>query len=117
MIVTMQDRGSGVFGLRSGVRNARRCFKRSAPAVDLDLESVQIRCELRQEFWRGHPEIRDPRLCASLTAKKAKWKLMGIRWFCSCCLQGPMCFGCGRGSQRETWIARGTGSIASRDGW
>lgn len=77
MIVTMQDRGSGVFGLRSGVRNARRCFKRSAPAVDLDLESVQIRCELRQEFWRGHPEIRDPRLCAWLTAKKAKWKVDG----------------------------------------
>jgi len=117
MIVTMQDRGSGVFGLRSGVRDARRCFKRSAPAVDLDLESVQIRCELRQEFWRGilRSGIRD---CAhGLPRKRQSGKLMGIRWFCSCCLQGPMCFGCGRGSQRETWIARGTGSIASRDGW
>jgi hypothetical protein len=116
MIVTMQDRGSGVFSLRVGVRNARRSFQRSAPAVDLDLESVQIRCELRQECWQGHPEIRDPRLCAWLTAKKAKWKVDGDTLVLLMLPAGPMCFACSRGSQRETWIARGPGSIASRDG-
>jgi|SRR5579872_3303937 len=79
MIVKMQDGGRGVTSLRVGARNVKRYFSRNVRMVDLDLESVQIRCELHQEFWRDQPEIADPRLCAWLTAKNDKWKSDGKR--------------------------------------
>ena len=49
------------------------------PTIDLDLDSVQIQCELSQDFWQDHPEIADPRLCAWLTVKKTKLKVDGGR--------------------------------------
>lgn len=79
MIVRMQDRGRGVTSLRIGARNVKRYFTRTVPTVDLDLENVQIQCELGQGFWRDQPEIVDPRLCAWLTAKNSKWKADGDR--------------------------------------
>jgi hypothetical protein len=79
MIVKMQDRGCGVTGMRIGARNVRRYFTKGVPTVDLDLDSVQIQCDLGQDFWQDHPEIVDPRLCAWLTAKKTKLKVDGDR--------------------------------------
>ena len=79
MIVKMQDSGRGVTSLRIGARNVRRYFTKSVPTVDLDLESVQIQCELGHDFWQNQPEIVDPRLCAWLTAKNCKWKSDGSR--------------------------------------
>lgn len=77
MIVKMQERGQGITGLRIGARNVRRYFTKSVSTVDLDLESVQIRCELGEGFWQDQPEILDPRLCSWLTAKSAKSKVNG----------------------------------------
>lgn len=79
MIVKMQDTGRGVTGLRIGARNVKRYFTKSVPTVDLDLDHVQIQCELRQDFWADQPQIADPRLCAWLTAKNSGWKADGRR--------------------------------------
>jgi hypothetical protein len=77
MIVKMQDRGRGVTSLRIGARNVRRYFAKGMPTIDLDLDNVQIQCDLSQDFWQDRPEIVDPRLCAWLTAKKSKLKVDG----------------------------------------
>jgi hypothetical protein len=77
MIVKMQERGQGVTGLRIGARNVQRYFTKSVPTVDLDLDSVQIQCELGQAFWQDQPEIIDPRLCSWLTVKNTKSKVDG----------------------------------------
>jgi hypothetical protein len=77
MIVKIQDKGSGVTGLHIGARNVRRHFVKSIPTVDLDLDSLQIRCDLAQEFWSDQPEIADPRLCAWLAAKNSSRKIKG----------------------------------------
>ena len=79
MIVKMQDSGRGVTSLRIGARNVRRYFTKGVPTIDLDLDSVQIQCDLSQDFWQDHPEIVDPRLCAWLTVKKTKLKVDGDR--------------------------------------
>jgi len=77
MIVKMKVRGSCVSSLRIGARNVRRYFTKSVPAVDLDLDGLQIQCDLSQNSWRNEPEIVDPRLCAWLTAKKTKLRVDG----------------------------------------
>lgn len=79
MIVRMRDKGNGVTSLHIGTRNVRRYFVKSISTVDLDLDSLQIRCELAQDFWNGHPEIVDPRLCSWLAAKDCSWKVSGKR--------------------------------------
>lgn len=79
MIVKIQDKGSRVTGLHIGARNVRRHFVKSIPTVDLDLDSLQIRCDLGQEFWDDQPEIADPRLCAWLAAKNFSRKANGNR--------------------------------------
>ena len=79
MIVKMQATGRGVTGLQIGSRNVKRYFTRSVSTVDLDLDHVQIQCELGQSFWRKQPEIADPRLCAWLTAKDSSCKADGSR--------------------------------------
>jgi hypothetical protein len=33
------------------------------------LDHLQIQCGLAPDFWKGHTEIRDPRLCAWLESK------------------------------------------------
>ena len=77
MIVKMLDGGRGVTSLRVGAYNVKKYFTKAVSTVDLDLESVQIRCDLSREFWRDQPEIADPRLCAWLTAKSSSWKSDG----------------------------------------
>jgi hypothetical protein len=72
MIVKMQNRGRTVTGLQIGPRNVRRYFREKVQSVELELGDLRIECELKPGFWRNHPEITDPRLCAWLEAKNAR---------------------------------------------
>ncbi len=69
MIARMQNTGHLVTGIRIGRSNARRYFPDGTKAIDLKLDDLRIQCELKASFWRGSPEICDPRLCAWLEAK------------------------------------------------
>lgn len=69
MVVTTQLRGSEVTGLHVGARNVRRYFPKGTRVIELQLDHLQIQCGLRPEFWNGHPEIHDPRLCEWLDFK------------------------------------------------
>ncbi len=63
MVVRTLSDGRTVTGIYIGTRNARRNFPRRTRIVELQLGHIQIQCGLPPEFWRGKPEIRDPRLC------------------------------------------------------
>jgi len=69
MVVKTQLRGTEVTGLRVGLRNVRRYFPKSIRVIELQLDHLQIQCGLSPEFWRGEPEIHDPRLCIWLDSK------------------------------------------------
>ncbi|HEV2133006.1 MAG TPA: hypothetical protein VGR47_01965 [Terracidiphilus sp.] len=69
MIVTTQTRGHSITGLRIGAANVRRYFPSGLHSIDLELDHLRIRCDLEASFWRGRPEISDPRLCSWLQAK------------------------------------------------
>lgn len=69
MVVKTQIRGSEVTGLHVGARNVRRYFPKSIRVIELQLDHLQIQCGLSPEFWNGHPEIHDPRLCEWLDFK------------------------------------------------
>ncbi|HMG86267.1 MAG TPA: hypothetical protein VK574_11000 [Terracidiphilus sp.] len=69
MVVKTQLRGTEVTGLRVGFRNVRRYFPKSIRVIELRLDHLQIQCGLSPEFWRGEPEIIDPRLCVWLNSK------------------------------------------------
>lgn len=69
MLVRTQCKGSEVTGLRVGARNARRYFPKDISVIELQLDHLQIQCGLNPEFWRGQPEIHDPRLCEWLDFK------------------------------------------------
>lgn len=69
MLATMQNNGRCVTGLRVGANNVRRYFPESLPAIDLELDHLQIRCALGPDFWHAEPQISDPRLCSWLEAK------------------------------------------------
>jgi hypothetical protein len=62
MVVRTQLNGRQVTGLYIGVRNARRHFRKHIKDIELQLGHLHIHCELAPDFWRGRPEIRDPRL-------------------------------------------------------
>lgn len=62
MVVTTRSNGSETMGLRVGAANARRYFPRNMGAVELTMGDLQIQCRLLPEFWKGRPEIHDPRL-------------------------------------------------------
>lgn len=70
MVVQTQCKGREVTGLRVGAWNARRYFPRNLSAIELELDHLRIECGLKPEFWRGKPELHDPRLCAWLQAKQ-----------------------------------------------
>lgn len=61
--------GREVTGLYIGARNVRRNFPKHTAAIELQLGHLHIRCELTPGFWRGQPELHDPRLCAWLKFK------------------------------------------------
>jgi len=69
MVVRTQRRAPGVTGLDVGFHNVQRYFTPGLHHVELQLDHVQIVCELAPDFWNGHPEIYDPRLCAWLESK------------------------------------------------
>jgi hypothetical protein len=74
MIVTMQQKGHSVTGIHIRITDARRYFYGEANAIDLELDDLRIRCDLRSS-WRKGAEISDPRLCAWLEAKFLGQKL------------------------------------------
>ena len=69
MVVKTQLRGGEVTGLHVGARNVRRYFPKGVRVIELQLDHLQIQCGLTPDFWRGHPEICDPRLCEWLDFK------------------------------------------------
>lgn len=69
MVVETQCNGHDVSGLRVGADNVRRFFPRRIPSIELQLDHLRIECGLDADFWNGHPEIRDPRLCLWLRCK------------------------------------------------
>lgn len=69
MVVKTQFKGGEVTGLHVGARNVRRFFPKTVHVIELQLDHLQIQCGLSPEFWRGRPEIHDPRLCEWLDFK------------------------------------------------
>jgi len=72
MVVKSQSSGNRITGIYVGASNVRRYFPRGVAAVDLQLDHLRIRCGLTPGFWRGDPEIRDPRLSLWLELKQAQ---------------------------------------------
>lgn len=70
MVVKTQSKGRGVTGLNVGMSNVQRYFQRGLPFVELQLDHLQIQCDLSPNFWKDQPEIFDPRLCAWLESKE-----------------------------------------------
>lgn len=52
-----------------GINNVQRYFSRGVSFVELQLDHLQIQCDLSPDFWQDQPEIFDPRLCAWLESK------------------------------------------------
>jgi hypothetical protein len=77
MVVTTQENGREVVGLRVGAANVRKYFPREIGAVELLLGDLRIECNLPPEFWNGQPEIRDPRLGAWLEFKVSRARSNG----------------------------------------
>jgi hypothetical protein len=69
MVVKTQSKGRGVTGLNVGSSNVQRYFPRGVSSVELQLDHLQIQCDLPPDFWQDQPEIFDPRLCAWLESK------------------------------------------------
>ena len=69
MVVKTQSKGLGVTVLHVGASNVRRYFPKIISSIELQLDHLQIECGLKPDFWRGEPEIFDPRLCAWLEAR------------------------------------------------
>jgi len=69
MQVEVQRKGRSITGLNVGATNVRRYFPRGSSSVDLQLDHLEIQCELRPAFWQNEPHISDPRLGAWLEAK------------------------------------------------
>jgi hypothetical protein len=74
MVVKSLWNGHRVSGLYVGVNNVRRYFPKNVAAIDLHLDHLRIRCELKPHFWEGRPEIQDPRLCNWLELKQLQGK-------------------------------------------
>jgi hypothetical protein len=73
MVVTSQCTGHRVTGLYVGSSNVRRFFSKRITQIELQLDHLRIECGLNPNFWNGHPEIRDPRLCVWLESKQRQW--------------------------------------------
>jgi hypothetical protein len=69
MVVKTQSKSRGVTGLHVGANNVRRYFSRQNNSIELQLDHLQIQCDLPPGFWQDQPEIFDPRLCAWLEAR------------------------------------------------
>jgi hypothetical protein len=69
MVVKIQSKGRGIIGLNVGTSNVERYFPRGVHFIELQLDHLEIQCDLTPAFWQGEPEICDPRLCAWLESK------------------------------------------------
>lgn len=69
MVVKTQSKGRGLTGLHIGANNARRYFPKDVAVIELQLDHLQIQCGLSPDFWKGRPEIYDPRLGAWLESR------------------------------------------------
>ncbi len=74
MVVKTQSKDRELIGLQVGASNVRRYFSKDTAEIELELDHLQIQCGLGPDFWRGQPEIHDPRLCAWLKAKHFEGK-------------------------------------------
>lgn len=72
MVVTTQRGERDRTGLHIGAANVRRSFREGTTAIELMLDHLQIRCALSPDFWKGRPEIHDPRLSEWLEFKAAQ---------------------------------------------
>jgi hypothetical protein len=72
MVVTTQRGERDRTGLHIGAANVRRSFREGTTAIELTLDHLQIRCTLSPDFWKGRPEIHDPRLSEWLVFKAAQ---------------------------------------------
>lgn len=72
MLVRLQNDGHSITGIRIRTSDARRHFPTSVKAVDLKLDHLRIRCDLKDSFWFNRPLISDPRLRLWLETK-ALW--------------------------------------------
>jgi hypothetical protein len=74
MVVRSQSNGHRITGLYVGVNNVRRYFPKKVETIDLELDHLRIQCGLQPHFWKGQPEIHDPRLCEWLESKQFQGK-------------------------------------------
>jgi hypothetical protein len=68
LVKTLRDERDHI-GLHIGTANARRYFRKRAQTIDLRLDDLEIQCTLSPDFWKGRPEIYDPRLSEWLEFK------------------------------------------------
>jgi hypothetical protein len=69
MVVRTQTKGRDVTGLLVGANNVRRYFPRAVVSIELQIDHLNIQCQLTPEFWKDQPEIHDRRLNAWLEVK------------------------------------------------
>jgi hypothetical protein len=69
MMVKTQSKGRGLTGLHVGAANVKRYFPKHISVIELQIDHLQIQCDLTPDFWLEQPDIFDPRLCAWLEAK------------------------------------------------
>lgn len=69
MIVKTQCKGREFTGVEIGAENVRRHFPKDIHVIELHLDHLLIQLELESDFWQGHTQICDRRLCAWLESK------------------------------------------------
>jgi hypothetical protein len=69
MVVKTQSKGRDFVGLQVGETDIERYFPKDRFVIELRLDHLQILLSLSPDFWRGRPEICDPRLSLWLKSK------------------------------------------------
>ena len=69
MVVKAQSKGRDFVGLQIVETDVERYFPKDTVFLELQLDHLQIQCSLGPDFWRGRPEICDPRLSLWLKSK------------------------------------------------
>ena len=69
MVVKTHCNGRAFAGVEIDAVDVRRYFPRGITVIELLLDHLLIQCGLEPDFWKGHTEIRDPRLAAWLESK------------------------------------------------
>ena len=55
MVVKTHSKGRGLTGLHVGDANVRRYFPKDVSFIELELDHLQIQCDLGPGFWQGEP--------------------------------------------------------------